>query len=182
MTCDDAQSTNVPDAFHRIAVARTVCQWSSVNKLATVQIVNPSGRHVHLKRKMILGYISPVKSVLAQNVSTIQNSSAKSDSAREQLRTALKDSFNNTTFFADQRSQLLDSWTKYRSVFFAIATGTRKVYNRGSYLPLATRNTTCRSISVSHKSTRITRNRQVCQTKWKETELLNNARVHGGQA
>ena len=99
VTCDDAQSTDVPDAFHEIVVAPTVCQWSSVNKTATVQIANPSGGHVHLERIMILGCISPVKSVLAQNVNTIHNGSAKSDSAREELRTALKDSSNNTTFW-----------------------------------------------------------------------------------
>ena len=63
VTCNGAQSTDVPDAFNIIVEARTVCQWSSVNKTATVQIANPSGRHVHLKRKKILGYISPVKSV-----------------------------------------------------------------------------------------------------------------------
>ena len=53
VTRDDVQSTHVPDAFCRIVVTRTVCRWSSVNKIATVQIANPSGRHVHLKRKNV---------------------------------------------------------------------------------------------------------------------------------
>ena len=56
--------------------ARGMSMVTPVNKTATVQIANPSGRHVHLKRKMIFRFISPVKSVLAQDVSTIQNGSA----------------------------------------------------------------------------------------------------------
>ena len=66
---------------------------------------------------MLLGYISPVKSVLTQNISTIHTDSSKTDTTREELRTALKDSFNTTTFSADQCAQLLDLCTKYRSVF-----------------------------------------------------------------
>ena len=82
-----------------------------------VQIANPSGRHVHLKLTMLSGCIMPVTSVLALNVSTIQTGSAKSDSTRDELRTALKDYSKCTTLSADRCSQLLDLCTKYRSVF-----------------------------------------------------------------
>ena len=95
LTRDDVQSTDVPDAFCRIVVARTFCHWSSVNIIATVQIANPFGTHVHLKRKMLLPgrlHLAGNKSVLTLNVSTIQMGSAKSDSTRDELRKALKDS------------------------------------------------------------------------------------------
>ena len=67
------------------------CHWLSVSKIASTQIASMSGKHVHLKRIMRLGYISPATSI--RHSSTIQTGSAKSDSTHDELRTALKDSF-----------------------------------------------------------------------------------------
>ena len=68
---DFESSENVPRAFRRVVVARTVCNWSAVDKSAAVQIYNPSKRHVHLERDTILGYISPVKSVAEKTVKVL---------------------------------------------------------------------------------------------------------------
>ena len=60
---------------------------------------------------MLFGYISQITSVSALDASPIRTGSAKSDSAREELRTAL-----NNTFPADQCSQVFHLRPKYRSV------------------------------------------------------------------
>ena len=44
-TAEDVCSPDVPKAFHRLVIARTVCHWSApVNKTAMVQMANPSSR------------------------------------------------------------------------------------------------------------------------------------------
>ena len=117
VTAEDVQSSNVPKAFDRLVIARTVCRWSAVNKTAMVQIANPSNRRVYLEKNTILGCTSKVKAVPKLNVSTLQSEKQSSVSTPEELRGALKKDFTSTTFSSDQCSQILDLCAKYRSFF-----------------------------------------------------------------
>ena len=114
---DFESSDNVPQAFRRVVVARTVCNWSAVDKSAAVQIGNPSKRHVHLERDTILGYISPVKSVAEKTVSAVNSDQTTFRHKRDELKGAMKKAFTNTTFTPQQCSQVLDLCAKYRNVF-----------------------------------------------------------------
>ena len=87
---DFESSDNVPQAFRRVVVARTVCNWSAVDKSAAVQIGNPSKRHVHLERDTILGYISPVKSVAEKTVSAVNSDQTTFRHKRDELKGAMK--------------------------------------------------------------------------------------------
>lgn len=66
---------------------------------------------------MLVEYISPVKSVLPQTVSSVQSSPDKAANHRKDLKKALTKAFAQTTFSEEQREQVLQLCTRYRSVF-----------------------------------------------------------------
>jgi len=118
VTTEDIQTSgNIPDAFRRILVARTVCNWSADDKSAAVQIANPTKRHVYIERDTVLGYISPVKSVAEKTVSAVTSDQTTCRQKRDELKGAMKKAFTNTTFTPQQCSQVLDLCAKYRNVF-----------------------------------------------------------------
>ena len=71
---------------------------------------------VRLTRNTLLGYISPVQVVQPQTVSSTQSTPAETAKDRRDLQQALQKAFRNTTFSEDQREQLLQLCTRYRSV------------------------------------------------------------------
>ena len=73
VTAEDVHSSDTPEAFHRLVIARTVCHWSATYKSSMVEISNQSNRHVYLERNTMLGDISPVETVPQANVSILQN-------------------------------------------------------------------------------------------------------------
>jgi hypothetical protein len=98
-------------------VARTVTSWSSTNKSALVQVANPSNQAKVLQPNMVVGTISPVTARPSQTVSVVTQNYSESSQARNQLAAALEDSFKNTTFDDQQRTQIINLCTRYRSVF-----------------------------------------------------------------
>ena len=80
-------------------------------------IANPSNRVAYLPRNTLLGYISPVKTVLPQTVSSTNTNPDQTAKHRADLQQALTKAFANTTFSADQREEILQLCTRYRSVF-----------------------------------------------------------------
>ena len=116
VTSADITKPDTPKAFHRVVVARPVCPWSNT-KGAMVQVANPSNRVAYLPRNTLLGYISPVKTVLPQTVSSTNTNPDQTAKHRADLQQALTKAFANTTFSADQREEILQLCTRYRSVF-----------------------------------------------------------------
>ena len=112
----DLDSPDTPQAFRRIVVARTVCHWSPF-KGAVVQIANPSNRVVRLNKDTLVGYISPVKTVEPQTISSVQSDLEETAKHRTELQKALTKAFENTTFSSQQCEELLQLCTRYRSVF-----------------------------------------------------------------
>ena len=98
-------------------IARTVTHWSSSTNSVLVQVGNPSDRSIILKPNTIGGTISPVTAISPQTASAITPNCSKSSQARIDLTVALDESFKNSTFNGQQRTQLLDLCTRYRSVF-----------------------------------------------------------------
>ena len=64
-----------------------------------------------------MGTISPVTAISPQTASTITQNCSESSQARTDLTAALDETFKNTTFNGQQRAQLLNLCTRYRSVF-----------------------------------------------------------------
>ena len=81
-----------------------------------MQIGNPSDRAITLKPNTIVGTISPVTAISPQTASAIAHNHSESQ-ARIDLTAALDESFKNSTFNSQQKTQLLDVCTQYRSVF-----------------------------------------------------------------
>lgn len=112
----DIEASDTPPAFRRAIVARTVCTWSPQG--AVVQIANPSDRLVRIPRNTLLGYIQPVKAVSQHTSSSVNTTTAQqTEQHRQELEKALSKAFQSTTFSPDQREQILQLCTKYRSVF-----------------------------------------------------------------
>ena len=81
----EIHSPDVPQAFTRIIIARTVCTWSAANSTAVLQIANPSNHHVKLNRNAILGYITPAQEKQPATVSEIADKhTAAKQNAREE--------------------------------------------------------------------------------------------------
>ena len=113
-TLDDMPQDEI---WQSVIIARTVTQWSSLTNSTLVQVGNPSDRAIILKPNTIVGTISPVTVISPQTASAITNNCSESSQARIDLTAALDESFKNTTFNGQQRTQLLDLCTRYRSVF-----------------------------------------------------------------
>ena len=115
-------SVHTPDGipqdeiWHTLIVARTLTQWCRKTKSALVQIGNPSDRTITLKPNTIVGTISPVTASSPRTASAITHNHSESQ-ARIDLTAALDESFKNSTFNGQQKTQLLDLCTPYRSLF-----------------------------------------------------------------
>ena len=64
-----------------------------------------------------MGTISPVTAISPQTASAITQNCSESSQARIYLTAALDELFKNTTFDDQQRTQIINLCTKYRSVF-----------------------------------------------------------------
>ena len=117
VTFEDVESSEVPDAFQHLIVARTVCEWSAADKSAIIQIANPSHQYVYLKRDTVLGTIVPIARVPNKTISAVQTNGKTTKSIRHELRQALSAAFHTTTFSPGECEQVLDLCTKYRNVF-----------------------------------------------------------------
>ena len=113
-TLDDMPQDEI---WQSVIIARTVTQWSSLTNSTLVQVGNSSDRAIILEPNTIVGTISPVIAISPQTASAITNNCSERSQARIGLTAALDESFKNTTFNGQQRTQLLDLCTWYRSVF-----------------------------------------------------------------
>ena len=104
------------EIWQTLIFARTVTQWCRKTKSALAQIGNPSNRTITLKSKTVVGTISPVTAISPRTASTITHNHSESQ-ARIDLTAALDESLKNSTFNDQQKTQLLDPCTQYRSVF-----------------------------------------------------------------
>ena len=113
-TLDDMPQDEI---WQSVIIARTGTLWSSLTNSALVQVGNPSDRAIILEPNTIVGTTSPVTAISPQTASAITHNCSESSQARIDLTAALGESFKNTTFNGQQRTQLLDLCTRYRSVF-----------------------------------------------------------------
>ena len=105
------------EIWQSLIIARTVMHWCSTTNSALVQIGNPSDRSIILKPNTMVGTISPVTAISPRTASAIMHNYSESSQARIDLTAALGESFKNSTFNDQQKTQLLDLCTRYRSVF-----------------------------------------------------------------
>ena len=105
------------DICQSVIIARTVTQRSSVTNSAILQVGNPSDRTIILKPNTIVGTITPVTAISPQTASAVAQNCSESLQARIDLTAALDESFKNTTFDDQQRAQIINLCTEYRSVF-----------------------------------------------------------------
>ena len=113
-TLDDMPQDEI---WQSVIIAQTVTQWSSLTNSALVQVGNPSDRATTLMPNTIVGTISPVTAISPQTASAITQNCLESSQAPIDLTAALDESFKNTTFDDQQRTQITNLCTKYRSVF-----------------------------------------------------------------
>ena len=108
------------EIWQSLIIARTVTasHWSSTSNSALVQIGNPSDRYIILKPNTIVGTISPVTAISPWTASAIMHNHSESSQTRIDLTAAFDESFENSIFNDQQKTQLLDLYTRYRSVFF----------------------------------------------------------------
>ena len=104
-------------------------QWSKVTNSALLQVGNPSDRNIILKPNTIVGTITPVtaisprtasavtQAISPRTASAVTQNCSESSQARIDLTAALDESFKNTTFDDQQRAQIINLCTEYRSVF-----------------------------------------------------------------
>ena len=105
------------DIWQSMIIARTVTQWSKVTNSALLQVGNPSDRNIMLKPNTIVGTITPVTAISPRAASAVTQNCSESSQARIDLTAALDESFKNTTFDDQQRAQIINLCTEYRSVF-----------------------------------------------------------------
>ena len=105
------------EIWQSLIIVRTVTHWCSSTNSALVQIGNPSHRSIILKPNTIVGTISPVTAISPRTASAITHNCSKSSQARIDLTAAFDESFKSSTFNGQQRTQLLDMCTRYRSRF-----------------------------------------------------------------
>ena len=82
-----------------------------------MQVGNPSDQTITHKPKTVVGTISPVPAISPPSASAITHNHSESSQARIDWTAALDESFQKSTFNDQQKTQLLDLCTKYRSVF-----------------------------------------------------------------
>ena len=105
------------EIWHTLIVARIVTQWCSKTNSALVQIGNTSDRAIALKPNTIVGTISPVTAIPPRTASAITHNHSESSQAQLYLTVALDESFQNSTFYDQQKTQLFDLCTQCRPVF-----------------------------------------------------------------
>ena len=105
------------DIWQSVIIARAVTQWSKVTNSALLQVGNPSDRNIILKPNTIVGTITPVTAISPRTASAVTQNCSESSQARIDLTAALDESFKNTTFDDQQRAQIINLCTEYRSVF-----------------------------------------------------------------
>ena len=105
------------DIWQSVIIARTVTQWSKVTNSALLQVGNPSDRNIILKPNTIVGTITPDTAISPRTASAVTQNCSESSQARIDLTAALDESFKNTTFDDQQRAQIINLCTEYRSVF-----------------------------------------------------------------
>ena len=105
------------DIWQSVIIARTVTQWSKVTNSALLQVGNPSDRNIISKPNTIVGTITPVTAISPRTASAVTQNCSESSQARIDLTAALDESFKNTTFDDQQRAQIINLCTEYRSVF-----------------------------------------------------------------
>ena len=105
------------DIWQSVIIARTVTQWSKVTNSALLQVGNPSDRNIILKPNTIVGTITPVTAISPRTASAVTQNCSESSQARIDLTAALDESLKNTTFDDQQRAQIINLCTEYRSVF-----------------------------------------------------------------
>ena len=105
------------DIWQSVIIARTVTQWSKVTNSALLQVGNPSDRNIILKPNTIVGTITPVTAISPRTASAVTQNCSESSQARIDLTAALDESFKNMTFDDQQRAQIINLCTEYRSVF-----------------------------------------------------------------
>ena len=105
------------DIWQSVIIARTVTQWSKVTNSALLQVGNPSDRNIILKPNTIVGTITPVTAISPRTASAVTQNCSESSQARIDLTAALDESFKTTTFDDQQRAQIINLCTEYRSVF-----------------------------------------------------------------
>ena len=105
------------DIWQSVIIARTVTQWSSLTNSALLQVGNPSDRTIILKPNTNVGTITPVTAISPRTASAVTQNCSESSQARIDLTAALDESFKNTTFDVQQRAQIINLCTEYRSVF-----------------------------------------------------------------
>ena len=105
------------DIWQSVIIARTVTQWSKVTNSALLQVGNPSDRTIILKPNTNMGTITPVTAISPRTASAVTQNCSESSQARIDLTAALDESFKNTTFDDQQRAQIINLCTEYRSVF-----------------------------------------------------------------
>ena len=113
-TLDDMPQDEI---WQSVIIARTVTQWSSLTNSALVQVGSPSDRAIVSKPNAMVGTISPVTAISPQTASAVTQNCSESLQARIDLTAALDESFKNTTFDDQQRTQIINLCTEYRSVF-----------------------------------------------------------------
>ena len=113
-TLDDMPQDEI---WQLVIIARTVTQWSSLTNSALLQVGNPSDRTIILKPNTIVGTITPVTAISPQTASAVAQNCSESLQARIDLTAALDASFKNTTCDDQQRTQIINLCTEYRSVF-----------------------------------------------------------------
>lgn len=123
VTFEDIESSNVPDPFQHLVVARTVCHWSDADIIAVTRIAEPSHQYVHLRRNTVIsGQIIPISEAPNKTRSSADqtiNSSKTIKSTRHEQRVALTNAFGKTTFSPGECEKILvlELCTQYRSVF-----------------------------------------------------------------
>ena len=105
------------EIWQALIVARTVTHWCNKTMSALLQIGNSSDRTITLQPKTVVGAISPVTAISPRTASAMMLNNSESSQARIDLTTALDESFKKSTFNDQQKTQLLDLCTQYRSNF-----------------------------------------------------------------
>lgn len=119
VTCEDLANlpSDTAQLWENLLVARSVCTWSQNDGSAWVQIANPSDTTITARAGTVVGHVTPATSVPTVNTSATTTDPIQVDTARNDLRPALQEAFNNTVFSPVQCEQILDLCAKYRSVF-----------------------------------------------------------------
>ena len=117
VSANTLEGTPQDEIWQALIVTRKVTHWCNKTKPALVQVGNPSDRTITLKPKTVVGAMSPVTVISPRRASAITHNHLESSQVRIDLTAALDEPFEKSTFNDQQKTQLLDLRTQYRSVF-----------------------------------------------------------------